>query len=240
MPTGVIIDALATFLGGIIGSLLTKYIDDRLKDNLTMIFGLCAIGMGIVSVILLKNLPAVILSLIAGTICGLGLHIGDGIRKLFGYLEEPLSGLMTIKEENRDEYISSFITLLILFCASANGVYGSMDAGFSHDHTILISKAILDFFTAMIFACNLGRIVSLIALPQFVIYFIIFILGSTIYPLMSPVMIADFKGCGGLLMIATGMKMLKIKDFPLADMIMSLLLVIPVSHIWTVITSVLL
>lgn len=58
--------------------------------------------------------------------------------------------------------------------------------------------------------------------------------------MMSPVMIADFKGCGGLLMIATGMKMLKIKDFPLADMIMSLLFVIPVSHIWTVITSVLL
>lgn len=41
-------------------------------------------------------------------------------------------------------------------------------------------------------------------------------------------------------MIATGMKMLKIKECPLADMIMSLILVIPLSHIWTIITSVLL
>lgn len=240
MPSGVITDALATFMGGIIGSLINKYIKEELKDNLMMIFGLCAIGMGIVSTVLLKNLPAVILSLIAGTILGLGLNISGRIRKLFMSLEKPLSGYITINEQDKEVYISSFITVMVLFCASANGVYGAMDAGFSNDHTILISKAILDFFTAIIFACNLGRIVSLIALPQFLIYFIIFLLGSTIYPMMSSTMIADFKGCGGLLMIATGIRILKIKDFPLADMIMSLILIIPVSYLWTLLTGILL
>ncbi len=35
------------------------------------------------------------------------------------------------------------------------------------EHTILIAKSILDFFTAAIFACNLGYVVSVIAIPQF-------------------------------------------------------------------------
>ncbi len=36
------------------------------------------------------------------------------------------------------------------------------------EHSILIAKSILDLFTALIFACTLGGVVSLIAIPQLV------------------------------------------------------------------------
>ena len=45
-------------------------------------------------------------------------------------------------------------------------------------------------------------------------------------------MIADFKGCGGLLMIATGLRIMKIKHFPLVDMIPSLLMISPISYLF--------
>ena len=37
-------------------------------------------------------------------------------------------------------------------------------------------------------------------------------------------MIADFKACGGFLMVATGLRMTKIKSFPIADMIPAMVL----------------
>ena len=51
-------------------------------------------------------------------------------------------------------------------------------------------------------------------------------------PFVTTSMFADFKACGGLLVIATGLRMMKIKDFPLADMVVSIILVIPLSWLW--------
>lgn len=43
----------------------------------------------------------------------------------------------------------------------------------------------------------------------------------------------DFKACGGFLMLATGFRMTKIKMFPTADMIPAMIIVMPISWIWT-------
>ena len=48
----------------------------------------------------------------------------------------------------------------------------------------------------------------------------------------SPEMIADFKACGGFLLLATGFRIAKIHNFPVADMIPAMVLVMPVSWFW--------
>lgn len=45
-------------------------------------------------------------------------------------------------------------------------------------------------------------------------------------------MINDFKACGGVLLLATGFRMIKVKMFPVADMIPAMVLVMPVSWMW--------
>ena len=45
-------------------------------------------------------------------------------------------------------------------------------------------------------------------------------------------MIGDFKACGGVLLLATGFRMLKLKEFPIADMIPAMALVMPLSSLW--------
>lgn len=42
----------------------------------------------------------------------------------------------------------------------------------------------------------------------------------------------DFKACGGFLLLATGFRIAKIHDFPVADMIPAMVLVMPVSWFW--------
>ena len=88
---------------------------------------------------------------------------------------------------------AGLVTAIVLFCASGTGIYGAIVSGISGDHSILIAKAILDFFTAMIFACSLGKVIALIALPQCLIFLALFLLSGVIMPLTAPVMINDFK-----------------------------------------------
>ena len=99
--------------------------------------------------------------------------------------------------------------------------------------TILLSKSVLDLFTAMIFACSLGPITSLIAVPQLIIFVVLYLLAGTIFPLTTPEMIGDFKACGGFILLATGLRIAKIKEFPIADMIPAMIIVMPISYIWT-------
>ena len=66
------------------------------------------------------------------------------------------------------------------------------------------------------------------------IHLLIFFIARWIYPLCTPAMIADFKAAGGYVMLATGLRMLKLReDLPTADMIPTLIIVLPVSWLWS-------
>lgn len=234
MPIGVIINTIAIFLGGIAGALLGDKLPEKYKEQLNLIFGLCSMGMGISSIVLMKYMPAVVFALIIGTIVGLVFNIGDKVYELCSKLQKVMIRIVPKKETNMSEteFLATLITVIVLFCSSGMGIYGSLSEGMTGDSSLLITKSILDFFTAAIFACNLGYIVSLIAVPQFVIFTTLFLSASFIVPLTTPDMIADFKACGGFLMVAAGFRILKLKMFPVVDMIPAMILVMPFSWFW--------
>ena len=234
MPIGVIINTVAIFLGGIAGALLGNKLPEKYKEQLNLIFGLCSMGMGISSIVLMKYMPAVVFALIIGTIVGLVFKLGDKVYELCSKLQKVMIRIVPKKETNMSEteFLATLITVIVLFCSSGMGIYGSLSEGMTGDSSLLITKSILDFFTAAIFACNLGYIVSIIAVPQFVIFTTLFLSASFIVPLTTPDMIADFKACGGFLMVAAGFRILKLKMFPVVDMIPAMILVMPFSWFW--------
>jgi len=234
MPIGVIINTIAIFLGGIAGALLGDKLPEKYKEQLNLIFGLCSMGMGISSIVLMKYMPVVVFALIIGTIVGFVFKLGDKVYELCSKLQKVMIRIVPKKETNMSEteFLATLITVIVLFCSSGMGIYGSLSEGMTGDSSLLITKSILDFFTAAIFACNLGYIVSLIAVPQFVIFTTLFLSASFIVPLTTPDMIADFKACGGFLMVAAGFRILKLKMFPVVDMIPAMILVMPFSWFW--------
>jgi uncharacterized membrane protein YqgA involved in biofilm formation len=74
--------------------------------------------------------------------------------------------------------------------------------------------------------------VSTLALPQFAIQLTLLFAATLILPLTTPAMIADFTACGGLIMLATGLRICGIKAFPIADMLPALFIVMPLSGLW--------
>lgn len=234
MPIGVIINGCAIFLGGLFGGLLGDKLPEKIKEQLNMIFGLCSLGMGISSIGLMKYMPAVIFAIIIGTLIGFVFNLGDHIYNACAKLQKLMVRIVPAKNNgmSETEFLATLITVIVLFCASGTGIYGSLDEGMTGDPSLLIAKSILDFFTAAIFACNLGYIVSTIAVPQIAIFSILFFSAGFIVPLTTPEMIADFKACGGFLMVATGFRILKLKMFPVADMIPAMILAMPFSWLW--------
>jgi hypothetical protein len=234
---GIIVNVLSVALGGLLGTVFGKKMSAQFTEQLNKVFGVCAIGMGISSIGLMENMPAVILALVVGTAVGLACKLGILIQKCGQLMEKPISRLLGDRAGgngmSREEFLSLLVTTIVLFCSSGTGIYGSLDAGMTGNITILLAKSVLDFFTAMVFACNLGAVVSIVAVPQFVVFTLLFLAAKAIYPLTTPVMINDFKACGGFLLVATGCRIAKMQDFPIADMIPAMILVMPFSSVWT-------
>lgn len=227
MPIGILCNVAAVVLGGLAGFVIQSRLPKHLADNITNILGLCSMCMGISSIVLMTNMPAVVLSIILGTVIGLTIHLGDRINSGALMMQKMIGG------SGNSENSALLVTAIVLFCASGTGIYGSLVSGMNGDHSILIAKSLLDFCTALIFGCTLSRVVSLIAIPQGIIMMILFLLAGLIFPLTTPEMINDFKACGGFLMLATGFRIIRVKDFPIADMIPAMILVMPLSHFWS-------
>lgn len=219
MPVGIMINSVAIVCGGILGTLLSKFIPERLKRFLPDAFALSAIFMGIVLMINVKQLAMVVLALIMGTLIGELFCLEKNLSRGLNDLGRKLPGIF--KGDNFDDLIS----LIVLLCFSGTGVFGAMNEAITGDHTILLSKSILDFFTALLFGTTLGYGVAAVAIPQFIVGVSLFACSSCILPLVSPIMLADFKACGGVITLAAGIKIAKIKEFHVFNMLPSLLLI---------------
>ena len=239
MIIGPYINALAIISGAVIGSMLGGRIPERLRTNLTLIFGLCSMGMGIVMVAKTTNMPAMILSVLLGTILGELLLLEHGINKLASSakgLVEKMFPDTPSSMHSQEEFLSKFVAIVILFSFSGTGIFGVMNEGMTGDFDILdilIVKSFLDFFTAMIFATSLGISVASIFVPQTLVQVILAYSAVFIIPFVTPEMRGDFAAVGGMLMIAAGFRICNIQMFHVANMLPALFLAMPISHFWS-------
>ena len=112
MIIGPYINALAIISGAVIGAALGGRIPERLRTNLTLIFGLCSMGMGIVMVAKTTNMPAMILSVLLGTIIGELLLLERGINKLASSAKGLVEKMFPDKPSSmnsQEEFLSKFV-----------------------------------------------------------------------------------------------------------------------------------
>ena len=204
MAIGIFVCSGSLLVGALAGASLNRFIPEHFKKTLPLIAGLISISMGIFFVNKLHNLPPIALAIIVGTIIGGLLNIEKWIERAGTTLRSP----------------------------SGTGIFGALTEGMTGDPTILLTKSILDFFTAAIFASTLGYIITVIFIPQLIVFVILFFAATFIMALINPSMIADFTACGGIIMLATGFRLCGIRAFPTANMLPSLILVMPFSAAW--------
>jgi len=240
MIIGPFVNGAAILTGSIVGVLLGTHVPRRISERLPLVFGCVAMSLGVSMIVKVTSLPPVVIAVILGTILGEIVRIEKLFQALARLARRAVS-VFTPKRAREGEddakrevkHTETFISATVLFCFSGVGILGSLTEGMTGDTTLLLVKAIMDWFTALVFAISLGLSVAVLAIPQTLVQVGLFLSATLILPLTTPAMVGDFSACGGIIMIATGLTIAQIKSFPLSSMLVALILVMPFSAAWT-------
>ena len=230
MSIGPLINSGAIALGGLAGAYWGGLFPERLRTTMPLTFGCASMGLGIAMIVKAQQLPVIVIALLIGTLLGELLQLETRLHALVVRLHGGLNRTGTASAG----FSEQFVGVAVLFCASGTGIFGALHEGMTGDYSVLLIKSSLDLLTAGVFAITLGLSVALLAVPQMLIQMALLLSARWITPLTSAAMMADFTACGGILMLATGLRIAGIKQFPVASMLPALLIVMPLSALWTV------
>lgn len=222
MSIGILANSGAVLFGALLGILFKRQLSDKFCSSLTMVCGIIALTLGIANIIQYNSLTVVALTVLLGCAVGELLKLESKVFSLLSRL--PTRTLLADRERSE-----LFITVFVLFCFSSTGIIGAMQAGFWGDNELLLTKSILDFFTAMFFSVSLGLPVGLLAVPQLIVLNCMYFLAWVLLPIATPGMLADFSAVGGVLVLATGLRICKVVDVSNINMLPALVIAIPLS-----------
>ncbi len=215
---GVIINVITVIIGSSIGILFKKGIPERVSKAAMIGLGACTLYIGISGSLSGENVLILIASVVLGAIAGTLLKIDSGINKLARKVETKF------KREGANVSIAEgLISATLLFCVGSMTVTGSIQAGLTGDHSLLITKAMLDLVSSMMLASSLGIGVLLSAVAVFIIQGGLVLLAGWIAPLMSAGAINEMTCAGSVLIMMIGTNLMGITKIKVADYLPAIL-----------------
>ncbi|QNF27670.1 DUF554 domain-containing protein [Metabacillus sp. KUDC1714] len=219
---GSVVNAVGIIVGTFIGLLLRK-IPDQMKQTVMIAIGLSVVILGIDMALKSDNFFIVIVSLIVGSLVGEWLRIEDYLHRIGTTLEQKIG------KSQSGNIAQGFVTATLIFVVGAMAIVGSLDSGLRQDHSVLLTKSMIDGFTSIVLASTLGIGVLFSALPVFLYQGGIALLANVIHQFLSDsllnLLIAELTATGGVLILAIGINMLGIKQIRVANLLPSILIV---------------
>lgn len=228
MPVGILVNVLSVLLGGLAGTALRRVMPERLRGALPLYCGLMSFVIGIATMRELSSMTAVVGALLVGAVVGELLGLEGRLDRLGARAQKIVARRLPRLSSGGDT--DMLVAVIILFVFNGSGFFGALQEGMSGDGSFLLTKSVLDFFTAAVFASTLGIIVSLLAAPQAAVLAVLFVCAGLIVPHTTPAMLADFSACGGAIMFFTGFRIAKIRDVPVTNLLPALVFVLPFSY----------
>lgn len=164
------------------------------------------------------NFLILIVSIVLGAIVGALLNIDGSINKLAESIE------IKFRKDGKNLSIAEgFVSATLLFCVVSMTITGSIQAGFTGDNSILITKAMLDLVSSMMLASGLGAGVLFASISVFTIQGGLVMLARLISPFMSTGAINEMACAGFLLIVMMGTNLMGITKIKVADFLPAIL-----------------
>jgi len=220
---------ICTIIGGAaLGVLIGGRMSSRTRVLITEVLGLITI-LGAVSALApmwsdryINSLPkgwtllAILGSLLIGGLIGSALSLetrldslGEKLRIRFGAHEES-------------SFIEGFVSASLLFAIGPLAILGSISDGMSTGTDQLLLKSSLDFFAAMAFSASLGWGVAASVIPVGIYQGAWTLVGLGLGNILEGYQIDAMTIVGGLMLICIGMRLLKIKDIAVGNLLPAL------------------
>lgn len=218
---GSLINGVLILVGGFVGRLLQN-IPERVKETVMLVIALAIVVLGVQMGIQSDNFIVIMISLVFGTIIGELIDI-DGMLNRFGqWMESKLDGgKLSNKEANKGSVAQGFVTGTLIFVIGSMSIIGALDGGLRNDHSVLITKGIIDGFTAMILASTMGVGVLLAAVPTVLYEGLIAIFAGLISAFIPQEALELFlkylTATGGIMIAAIGLNMLGLTKIRVAN-----------------------
>lgn len=202
---GTIVNTACIIVGSVVGSLLKRGLGEKYQNVLYNAMGLASLALGAST--FTQNLPKsefpvlFILSLALGGVVGTALDL-DGRTK----------GL--IARRGGEGLANGLISACLLFCVGTFSIVGPILSATTGDNTFLFTNATLDLVTSMVFAATYGIGMIFSAAVLFCWQGMFYLLGKFAAgsELLQGTFINELCIVGGVLIISSGLSLLKVKD----------------------------
>lgn len=220
---GTLINGFCIIVGTLFGLFFTK-IPERYKETVLSGIGLAVVLIGLQMALKTENIVVVLLSLLTGAIIGEFLHLEKKLNSFGTWIEGKIN-----TKGKQSTVAQGFITATLIFVIGAMAVIGALDSGLRGDHEILITKALLDGFMALVLTTTLGIGVILSVVPVVLYEGTIALLATTIERWLPEeflnAFILEMTATGGILIVAIGLNILKLTTIRIANLLPSLVTV---------------
>lgn len=211
--TGTLINTATIVAGSLIGALLKRGIKEEYSAALFNALGLACLALGFNACISRMNdseVPVLfIISLAVGSLTGTMLRLDERLKKLLG-------------KKGASRTAEGVTTGALLYCIGTLSIVGPMMSALYGDETFLITNATLDFVTSIVLSATYGIGVILAAPILFVWQGSIYLLTLSFGEVLSQPLIREISIVGGVLIVCTGLSILKIKECSTVNMLPSL------------------
>ncbi len=213
---GTLINTLTVLAGSSIGILLKRRLPKGGSSVIFNVVGLFTLYLGLDMAQKTSSPVSLILGLLVGTIIGECMRLEDLMEGSAEKLRKKIGG--------DSNFVEGMITAFLTFCIGPMTIVGSIRDGMG-DPSIILAKAVMDGFASMAYATALGMGVIFSAIPLLLFQGSLTIVGSLSGYLFPSKVIADLTGAGGIILLGLAIRLLKLREIKVGNMLPSLLTV---------------
>jgi uncharacterized membrane protein YqgA involved in biofilm formation len=231
---GTLLNVTTILVGTGLGVLLGHRLPGRTREVVTDAIGLVTLLIAAFAAYAVRdpalvglvgpNAPMLIVlaSLVVGGVVGSLLRLELRLEGLGHRLQSRLAGRAASPERRR--FVDGFVAASLLFCVGPLTVLGSISDGLGRGSQQLALKATLDGITSVAFAASFGWGVAAAALTVLVVQGGLTVIGAMAGTFLSAGQVSALTATGGLLLVGVGLRLLRIRQLPVGDLLPALAL----------------
>lgn len=213
---GALVNGACILIGSILGRFL-QHIPEKIKETVMSGIGLAVMVLGLQMGFKSDNFLVVILSIVGGAVLGEWMNLEARLNSLGNWLERRM------KAKEGTSISQGFVTATLIFGIGAMAIIGALDSGIRNDHDVLITKAIIDGFTALVLASTLGIGVLFSAFPVILYEGSMAIFARQINTVIPTALMDSFilemTATGGVMILAIGLNIIGVTKIRVANLL---------------------